>query len=90
MQAQALKGETMSTDPFNRLRWNTAAFGDGADTLPGDLLSQGQDLEARSGRPGHLFVARGLGDAKHVFAAPRWITTVVVALSLMSSALLIW
>jgi hypothetical protein len=90
MQARVLEGETMPTDPSNTLRWSTASFGHDADTLPGDLRSLGQHLDACKSGQGGLFVARRLGDALHAFTAPRLMTTVVVALSLLSSALLIW
>jgi hypothetical protein len=80
----------MSNDPSNNLRWSTASFGHDPDTSPGDLRSLGDHLDKCKGSHGRLFVARALGEAMHAFTAPRLMTTVVVALSLLSSALLIW
>lgn len=65
--------------------WSTAAFGDDAQTSPGELSALGSHLHQCRGASGRFFAARCVADSMHGFAAPRLVTTLVLALLVLAA-----
>jgi hypothetical protein len=68
--------------------WSTAAFGDDAQTSPGELSALGSHMHQCKGASGRFFAARCVADSMHGFAAPRLVTTLVLVLLLLAAGAL--
>ena len=79
----------MTTESSSIPRWATASYGDVADTSPGELTALGQHLAVCSESRGSFSGLRRTADAVHGFAAPRFVTTLVLASALIVLALLV-
>jgi hypothetical protein len=60
-------------------RWNTASIPDATDTSPMELSQLGEHVERCNGSRGRWFALRCAADAVHDFVAPRFVTTLLVA-----------
>lgn len=69
-------------------RWTTAAVSDSTDTSPMELSALGAHIERCEGCRGRWFTLRCAIDAVHGFAAPRFMTTLVIASALVAIAAL--
>lgn len=66
--------------------WTTASLGAHTDTSPLELSALGDHLgRCQTGR-GPLFALRCAADATHGLVAPRFVTTLVVAVAVLLSA----
>ncbi len=65
--------------------WSTAAFGDDVQTSPGELSALGSHLRQCKSASGRFFAARCVADSMHGFAAPRLVTTLVLALLVLAA-----
>ncbi|MCV2356458.1 hypothetical protein LNV09_20145 [Paucibacter sp. B2R-40] len=70
--------------------WSTSSFGDSADTSPGELKAMGEHLGLCRANSGGIFRLRCAAETLHGFVAPRFVTSLVLALLLLvlGSALL--
>jgi hypothetical protein len=69
--------------------WATASHADLAETSPGDLSALGAHVDRCNGSRGRLFALRCAADAVVGFAAPRFVTTVVVIVFIFGVASLV-
>ena len=69
--------------------WTTAALGDHTDTSPMELTALGDHLGRCQTLRGRLFALRCAADATHGLVAPRFVTTLVVATTLLAAASLL-
>lgn len=77
-------------DPAKTLpTWTTAAAGELADTSPMELSALGEHLGRCQTLRGPLFALRCAVDATHGLVAPRFVTTLVVAATLLAAAVLL-
>ena len=67
-------------------RWTTAtaAVADATDTLPMELSALGAHIERCEGCRGRWFTLRCAVDTVHGFAAPRFMTTLVIAVAVVA------
>ena len=63
--------------------WSTTSVGDAPDTSPGELSDLGMHAEVCKKQRGRLFTVRCVVDTLRAFLAPRLMTTVLVAASLI-------
>lgn len=66
--------------------WSTSSFGDSADTSPGELNSLGEHLGLCRASSGRVFRLRCAAETLHGFVAPRFVTSLVLALLLLTLA----
>ncbi|WP_310384982.1 hypothetical protein [Roseateles sp.] len=60
--------------------WSTSSFGDSADTSPGELQAMGEHLGLCRSNQGHSFRLRCAAETLHGFVAPRFVTSLLLAL----------
>lgn len=65
-------------------RWTTASFADSTDTSPMELSALGAHIKRCEGCRGRWFTLRCAVDAVHGFAAPRFMTTLVIAAAVVA------
>jgi hypothetical protein len=70
-------------------RWATSTFAAGTDTSPMELSQLGAHVGHCNGSRGRWFQARCAADALHGFVAPRFVTTLVVAGSILGAVALV-
>ncbi|MCV2360560.1 MULTISPECIES: hypothetical protein [Roseateles] len=63
--------------------WSTSSFGDSADTSPGELQAMGEHLGLCRANSGAVFRLRCAAESLHGFVAPRFITSLILALLLL-------
>jgi hypothetical protein len=63
--------------------WSTSSFGDSADTSPGELQAMGEHLGLCRASSGRIFRLRCAAETLHGFVAPRFVTSLVLALLLL-------
>lgn len=69
--------------------WNTASFGDAADTSKQDLSALSEHLELCQRSRGRLFGLHCVAQNMHGFLAARFVTTLVVVALLIGVASLV-
>jgi hypothetical protein len=69
----------MNTQAVKLPRWTTASLADAADTSPMELWALGAHVERCNGSRGRWFALRCAVDAVHEFVAPRFVTTLIIA-----------
>lgn len=69
--------------------WSTSTFSSQADTSPMELSALGEHLGRCQTLRGPLFALRCAVDATHGLVAPRFVTTLVVAATLLAAAVLL-
>ncbi len=69
-------------------RWTTASISDAADTQPMELRELGKHVSRCNGSRGRWFTLRCVGDAVHDFVAPRFVTTLLIASTVIGLAAL--
>ena len=69
----------MNLHAVNSPRWTTAAIADSTDTSPMELSALRAHIQRCAGCRGRWFALRCAVDAVHGFAAPRFMTTLVIA-----------
>ena len=69
--------------------WTTASAGEHTDTSPMELSALGEHLGRCQTLRGPLFALRCAVDATHGLVAPRFVTTLVVAATLLAAAVLL-
>jgi len=79
----------MNADPRSAPRWSTSSFGDAPDVSPVELGSLREHLGRCKRSHSLLFVLQCFAERLDEFLAPRFITTVVVAASLIAAAALL-
>ena len=70
-------------------RWTTASFPDAADTSPMELSELGKHIGRCNGCRGRWFALRCAVDAVHDFVAPRFVTTLLIAATVIGLATLV-
>ena len=70
-------------------RWSTAAIAGAADTSPMELSDLSAHVGHCNGCRGRWFTLRCMADTVHQFAAPRFVTTLVIAAGLIGVAALV-
>ena len=70
-------------------RWSTASIAGEATTSPMELSALSAHVGHCNGCRGRWFSVRCMVDTVHQFAAPRFITTLVIAASLIGVAALV-
>jgi hypothetical protein len=70
-------------------RWSTAAYGDPADTSPGELSALGEHLNLCRGSQGRWFGLHCAAERMNGIVAPRFITTLLVVTMMIAAALLV-
>jgi hypothetical protein len=68
----------MNTNTHAHPSWNTASFGDAADTSPMELSALGAHLDLCKGSRGRLFTLHCAAETMNAFVVPRFVTTLVV------------
>jgi len=63
--------------------WSTSSFGDSADTSPGELQAMGEHLGLCRISHGRIFRLRCAAERLHGFVAPRFVTSLVLALMVL-------
>lgn len=85
-----IKTDSSLTCPDASGRWSTSSFGGSADTSPADLASLGRHLRRCEHERDRLFSLKCVGDTLDRFAAPRFVTMLVlVAAACLAIGLLI-
>ena len=69
-------------------RWSTASVADATDTAPMELHNLGAHVSRCNGCRGRWFALRCAADAVHDFVAPRFVTTLFIAATLIGLAAL--
>lgn len=69
-------------------RWTTASVADATDTAPMELRELGAHVSRCNGSRGRWFALRCATDAVHDFVAPRFVTTLFIAGTLIGLAAL--
>ena len=69
----------MNAHAATKPRWTTASFPDAADTSPMELSELGAHVSRCNGCRGRWFALRCAVDAVHDFVAPRFVTTLFIA-----------
>ena len=69
-------------------RWTTASISDAADTSPMELRELGDHVSRCNGSRGRWFAMRCAADAVHDFVAPRFVTTLFIAVAVIGLAAL--
>lgn len=69
-------------------RWTTASVADAADTAPMELRDLGAHVSRCNGSRGRWFALRCATDAVHDFVAPRFVTTLFIAGTMIGLAAL--
>jgi hypothetical protein len=64
-------------------RWTTAAIADAADTSPMELSALSAHVDHCNGSRGRWFALRCMTDAAHQFIAPRFVTTLIFAATMI-------
>ncbi len=77
----------MNNDLTAGQRWSTRTFAADAQVLARELAALGEHLELCRAASGRLFSLRCSADAVHCFIAPRFVTTLVVAVLLIGISL---
>ena len=67
-------------------RWSTASIADAAETSPMELSALGEHVSLCNGSRGRWFAMQCAADAVHAFVAPRLITTLFIAGTLIGLA----
>ena len=80
-----MMNKTAHAHPF----WSTASFGETADTSPMELSELGEHLDSCKGTHSRLFALQCVGEALHGFITARFVTTMVVVISLIGAASLV-
>ena len=70
-------------------RWTTAAISDAAETSPMELSNLSAHVGDCNGCRGRWFTLRCMADAVHLFIAPRFVTTLVIAAGAIGLAALV-
>lgn len=70
-------------------RWNTASFGDSANTLPMELNALGEHMQQCSRRPGPLFVLWCRAEALHQGLLARFVTSLTLLAAVAGAAALV-
>ena len=78
----------MTTHAFGSPRWPTASIPDATDTSPMELSELGAHVDRCNGSRGRWFALRCVADAVHDVVAPRFVTTLLVAGTLIGLAAL--
>jgi hypothetical protein len=79
----------MNADPRSGPRWSTSSFGDAPDVSPVELGALSEHLGRCKRSRGPLFALQCFAQTLDEFLAPRFITTAVVAASLIAAASLL-
>jgi hypothetical protein len=66
--------------------WNTASFGDAADTLPTDLDALGKHMQQCQRRPGPLYVLWCRAEALHDGLLARFVTSLTLVAAVAGAA----
>lgn len=72
----------------NSPRWTTASMADATDTAPMELRELGAHVNRCNGCRSRWFALRCAVDAVHDFVAPRFVTTLLVAATVIGLAAL--
>ncbi len=70
-------------------RWTTASIPDAADTSPMELSELGAHVSRCNGCRGRWFALRCAVDAVHDFVAPRFVTTLFIAATVIGLTMLV-
>jgi hypothetical protein len=70
-------------------RWSTASIADATDTSPMELSELGAHVSRCNGCRGRWFALRCVADAVHGFVAPRFVTTLFIAGTVIAVAALV-
>ena len=70
-------------------RWTTASIADATDTAPMELHNLGAHVSRCNGCRGRWFALRCAADAVHDFVAPRFVTTLLIAATVIGLATLV-
>ena len=74
----------MKTNAVTTPIWTTASFGNDADTSPVELSALGAHLDACQGPHSRLLALQCAAQAFHGFVTTRFVTTLVVALTVVT------
>ena len=73
----------MSAPASTPPRWSTASIPDSTDTSPMELSALGAHVSRCNGCRGRWFTLRCAIDAVHDFVAPRFVTTLFLAVAVL-------
>ncbi len=65
--------------------WTTSSYGEAAHTSPGELSELGEHMDSCHGARGRLFKLQRAVETVNRFMAPRFVTTLVVAVLLIGA-----
>lgn len=70
-------------------RWTTASIADAADSLPMELSALSAHVDHCNGCRSRWFALHCMTDAAHQFIAPRFVTTLIIAATLIGLTALV-